>query len=107
MIPLLVTIILILMACVAVSVFYVLKFARIILSIEETLEVGLQELDASYNKMSDILEKPIFFDSIEVRQVVDEIVKARNLLLKMATALTGSILATDEEDDVDEKNSGP
>lgn len=107
MIPLLVTIISILMVCVIVSIFYVLKFARIILSIEETLEAGLQELDASYNKMSDILEKPIFFDSIEVRQVVDEIVKARNLLFKMATMLTESVLATDEEDDVDEKNSGP
>ena len=109
MIAFLTAIILIIMVILAISLFYVLKFARIILKVEETLEIGLEELDVSYNKLSDILEKPIFFDSMEVRQVVDEIRKARNLLLSMAAVLTGSVLLIDDdkESDLDEKNSVP
>ena len=109
MIAFLIVIILIFMVALIIGLFYVLKFARIILKVEETLEIALQELDVSYNVVSDILEKPIFFDSIEVRQVIDEITRARNLLLNIATVLTESVLLIDDdkESDLDEKNSIP
>tara|TARA_A100001011_G_scaffold399612_1_gene509107 strand:- start:2441 stop:2767 length:327 start_codon:yes stop_codon:yes gene_type:complete len=87
-----------------VSLFYVFKFARIILNIEECVEDAIAELDESYNNMSDILEKPIFFDSIEVRQTIDEISSARGLILEIAEKLTASmVIQSDSENLTDEE----
>jgi hypothetical protein len=44
--------------------------------------------------MSGILETPVFFDSIEVRQVMNEISKCRESVLYVANELT----ATGEEE---------
>ena len=81
-----------------VSLFYVLKFARIILGVEEVIEVSLVELDNSYNRLSDILETPIFFDSLEVRRAVDEIAKTRELILEVAESLIDSIQVNVKEE---------
>ncbi len=88
-----------------VSLFYVLKFARIILGVEEVIEVSLVELDNSYNRLSYILETPIFFDSLEVRRAVDEIAKTRELILEVAESLTDAIQVNviKRESDLDEE----
>ena len=89
----------------AISLFYVFKFARIILRIEEVIEVSLLGFDESYNKLSDILEKPVFFDSPEVRQTIDEIAKARELILSLANELAGSLQEDDKESGLNEESS--
>ena len=92
---------------ICVSLFYIFKFARIILNIEECIEEAIIELDGSYNRMSDILEKPVFFDSMEVRQAIDEISTTRNLILGIAEKLTASVIiessskeSTNDQDDI-------
>jgi hypothetical protein len=64
------------------------KFAKIILSIEDALGESLDILDSSYKSMYEILQKPIFFDSIEVRQCINEIKKSRESILYIANILT-------------------
>lgn len=69
------------------SAYYNYKFARIILDFEDRIERALDDLDARYKKMSEIIKKPIFFDSIEVRQVIAEITETRDTILKIANGI--------------------
>ena len=60
----------------------------IILSVEDSIERSLDMLDESYSVMTKILDKPIFFDSVEVRSVVHEISNSRDAVLLVAKELT-------------------
>jgi len=70
-----------------VSLRYNIKFGLIILRVQDSIEESLDLLDIKYMSLSKILEKPIFFDSIEVRQAVDEIRATQELLLYIANRL--------------------
>ena len=63
-------------------------FSTLILSIEESIEESLDILDERYKSMNKILQTPIFFDSIEIRQVVSEIRDCHNAVLLVANKLT-------------------
>ena len=71
-----------------ISLRYNLKFAKIIFSVEDSIEDSLEVLDERYRAMTQILEKPIFFDSLEVRQVVNDISVSRDAVLFVANKLT-------------------
>ena len=70
-----------------VSFYYNVKFGIIILRMEDTIEECLDALDERYQVFSKILEKPIFFDSPEIRQVIQEIRKGQEILLKIANSI--------------------
>ena len=70
----------------------------IIIDLEDAIEECLDLLDAKYNNMSKILEKPIFFDSVEVRQVISDISDSRAAILTIANKLTGNINFEAESD---------
>ena len=70
-----------------VSTYYNYKFARIILRVEDVVEESLDHLDERYQTMSEIIKKPVFFDSIEVRQVIAEINLCRDAVLRVANSL--------------------
>jgi len=86
-----------------VSVYYNFKFAKIIFRVEDSIESSLDVLDQGYRSISDILERPVFFDSLEVRQVITDITKVRNSILHVAEKLT-SIDEKIENDDQSEEN---
>lgn len=69
------------------SVYFNYKLGRIILKFEDSIEESLDILDARYSSMTSILEKPIFFDSLEVRQVIKDIKISRDSLLHIANSL--------------------
>jgi len=75
---------------------YMFKFARIIIRMQEAVEVSLDTLDEKYQTMSQVLEKPVFFDSIEVRQVISDISDSRDSILFIANQL-GSVEMTQVE----------
>ena len=52
--------------------------------IEDSVADSLSVLDEQYEKISKILEIPIFFDSPQVRQVIDSIRASRNSILYIA-----------------------
>jgi len=70
------------------SIRYNYKFGILILSVQDAVEKSLDVLDGNYSKMSKIAELPVFFDSIEVRQVMSEIQRARHSILGIAELLT-------------------
>lgn len=71
-----------------VSVYYNIKFGLIILRMQDTIEECLDSLDEKFAIFSKILEKPVFFDSIEVRQVISEIKGCQDLILRIANSIT-------------------
>jgi len=71
-------------------VYFCIKFALIILNIQETIEDSLDILDEKYNKISKILEIPVFYNSPEVKSAINEIEDAREALLYIANQLTNN-----------------
>lgn len=80
------SIFLFLLSC--VSSYYAIKFGLLLLKIEDEINDSLDEIDASFKTFNEILQKPIFFDSIEVRQCVNEIKKTRYIIMRIANRLT-------------------
>ena len=68
--------------------YYTYKFAMLILDLQDDIEDSLDELDENFKNLNTILAKPIFFDSIEVRQCISEIKKSRSTVIKIAERLT-------------------
>ncbi len=93
---------LILAVLLSVSVYYNYKFGKIIINVEDTLESSLDELDAVYGRISKILEIPVFFDSVEIRQVIADIEVAQQTILKIAGSLTQTLR---DDDDTQEEDS--
>lgn len=84
-------------ALLCVSLYYTYRFARIILSLEDRIEAALDDLDKRYTVMSEILSRPVFFDSVEVRKVVSEIGECRETILKIANGIA-RLEVSDERD---------
>lgn len=71
----------------SISVYFNIKLGIIILNVEDAVEECLDQLDEKYKIFSKILEKPVFFDSVEVRQVIQEIRGSQELILIIANKL--------------------
>jgi len=67
------------------------KFSIIIMNIEDAIEDSLDILNQRYGKMNEILQKPVFFDSMEVRQVINDIRDCHNAILLVANKLTNNM----------------
>jgi hypothetical protein len=74
-------------AVVAVTTYFMIKFSMIIIKFQEEVEKSLEVLDKRYASISKILEIPLFFDSPEIRRVVDDINLCRNSILQVAKNL--------------------
>ncbi|MBT7912544.1 hypothetical protein HN588_01395 [Candidatus Bathyarchaeota archaeon] len=70
-----------------ISLRYNWRFAQIILYVEDSVEESLDVLDMSYNELSKLADKEIFFDSPEVRQAVGTIQASREAVLFVANTL--------------------
>ena len=80
----------ILTLCLIYSVRLNIKLGVIILNVEDSIEESLDILDQRYESISKILEIPIFFDSVEVRQVVSDIDMSRDAILKVANVISSA-----------------
>lgn len=81
----------------AISLFYNYKFGTILLRLEDVLEECLDVIDEKYSRMSEILSRPLFFDSPEVRKVVEDMRDTRDSLHKVAVVLYKNFDAKEEE----------
>lgn len=83
------------------SIYLNYKLGKTMLIFQDKIEISLDELDQIYGRISKILDIPVFFDSVEVRQVIADIDNARNVVLKIADSLSN---VTKDEDDTQEEN---
>ena len=89
------------------SVYFNVKHGILLIRIQDSIERSLDILDNQYNKISKILEIPIFFDSVEVRQVISEIKTARDSILFIANELTSVDDTASDDTTTDDKQSEP
>ena len=80
----------------AVSVYYNIKFGTLILQYVDQIEVTLDVFDKKYSSISTIIEKPLFYDSPEIREVLGDVRDCRDCILEAANVL-GSIESIEEE----------
>jgi hypothetical protein len=83
------------------SVYLNIKMGITILKIEDSIVECLDILDERYTSISKILDTPVFFDSVEIRQVIDDIRSSRRAVLVVANSLTN--IQESEEDDIKAK----
>jgi hypothetical protein len=73
-----------------VSTYYALSFARRLISVADSIEVSLDIMDERYEAISGILQIPLFNDSQQIRQVLNDIDACRDAILQVANIL-GSV----------------
>lgn len=78
------------------------KFSIVILNVELQIEESLEILSERYENMSKILEKEVFFDSVEVRQVIADIQASHSALILIADKLTQNF---EERNEIKEENN--
>ena len=76
-----------LLCVVGLQSYVIFRFSKIIFSFESEIENCLDQTDKSYRKISEILEKPLFYDSQEVRDVLRHIESVNSSFLDMAQRL--------------------
>ena len=69
-------------SCILVYKLY--QYSLIIINTETATEESLDVLNERYESISAILEKEVFFDSIEVRQVINEIKLSQDAIYAVA-----------------------
>jgi len=70
-----------------ISVYYNIKHGLLILKFIESLEDTLDILDQKYTSISEVLEIPIFYDSPQIRGVLEDIRDSRDSILVVANQL--------------------
>ena len=68
------------------------QFSLLILKFESAVEDCLETLNERYENISKILEKEVFFDSMEVRQVINDIKISQESIVNVANTLTGNMV---------------
>ncbi len=101
-------IIILLFVLAAVGVYFSIRFGLVILKVQDSIEESLDVLDERYESISKVLEIPLFYDSPEIRQVVNDLKATRESILVIANSLGASIdseIETDEEEEIDDEEN--
>ena len=83
----------------AVSLYYNYKFGLIIIKMQDAITVALDQLDERYQSISSILEIPLFYDSPQIRKVVDDIKSCRDSILLAANQIANIEETPDGEEE--------
>ena len=81
----------------AVQTFFLVRLARTVFNFEDKIEVVLDKIDDSYRVIGEILERPLFYDSPEVREVHNQIGMVNAYLLSAAGDL--AVVETEHEEE--------
>lgn len=79
-----------------VTSYYLWKFSNIVLRVEDQLEVALDVLDERYQSISKVLQIPLFYDSPEIKKVVEDVKGSRDAILNVARSIAKIEEETDE-----------
>jgi len=96
MVYLIISIVLLVPVC-FIAIFYCIKFGVIILRVQDALEDSLDVIDEKYMSITEICERPLFYDSPEVRQVLNDIKDTRAVLHQIALSLSNEFQIPEEE----------
>ncbi len=69
------------------SLYFNYKFGRSLIQMEDALEQSLDRLDERYESISKVLEIPLFYDSPQIKQVVNDIKECQRAILYVANEI--------------------
>ena len=84
----------------SLATFFCIRFALTVLRVQDSLQSALETIDEKYDSISEILQRPLFFDSQEVRQVLKDIESTRDALETVAQDLSNKIENPKEEEKI-------
>ena len=102
----LMSIIFLLIIVVVLLLYKLYQFSIFILEIEDSIEESIDILNEKYVSINKILQKEIFFDSVEVRQVLADIRASQDAIVEVANKITKNI-KTENINETEEKNKKP
>ena len=79
------------------ATYYCIKFALIIIKIQENLEESIDIIEEKYERINEILEIPVFYDSPEVKKVVEDLNQVRLSLLYVGDLMTSEFSNTKDK----------
>ena len=83
--------------------YFCIKFALIIINIQEAIEECLSIIDEKYIKIVKILEIPLFFDSPEIKRLLSELNEVKMSILYITNKLILKDLRSEEEKSSNDK----
>jgi hypothetical protein len=83
-----------------VLLYYVYIFAKKILETEDNVDSAMKILEERYESISKILDRPVFFDSVEVRQVINDIYNCQKAIYSIMLTVGNA----QEIEEIEEKN---
>ena len=86
-----------------ISLYYCIKFALIIIKIQDVIEDSLDKIDLKYNRISQISEIPVFFDSPEIKNLLFEIDSVKSIVHAISYNLA-NINKKEINEEVDEES---
>ncbi len=81
--------------------YFCAKFAIIILRVQDQVEKSLDIIDVQYSQIEEILRRPLFYDSPEVRKVLDSISETRDTILSVASSLSRNFNSETDEEEIE------
>ena len=79
--------------------YFCVKFGITIIKTQEAIEECLDKIDEKYNRLSQIVKMPVFYDSPEIKNVINEITSIQDDILEVASILTNSLEKENKEKD--------
>ena len=79
------------------ATYFCIKFALTVLRVQDAIEEGIQTIDEKHQSISEILQRPLFYDSLEVRQVLKDIEETQQSLHQIAYDLSSKLVEEREE----------
>ncbi len=76
--------------------YFCFKFAMTILRVQESVENSLDKIDLQYSAITEVLNRPLFYDSPEIKSVMEGVSNTRNAILEVANVLSNNF----EEDNL-------
>jgi len=71
-----------------VSLYFLIKFVKYSMLFEDSINESLDILDTSYGNITKLLERPLLFDSPEIKYVLSELRNAQNSILIVANEMS-------------------
>lgn len=84
-----------------ILIYYCIKFAIIIINMQNVIEESLDIIDQKYHNLNKILETPLFYNNHEIKNVIEEIKETRDVLLYIANQLVNNEQDIDDEPEDD------
>lgn len=81
--------------------YFCFKFAITLIKVQESIEKSLDKVDAKYRRLNEIIKIPLFYDSPEVRSVINEITEVQDIILEVASNLSDSVSGQQKNKDED------